>query len=66
MGRESRQFKLSRMCKSCNKPIMGTALDLLQHSVVCRRLTEVGLVMAPHIEEPKGGLWMPPDDMTEP
>ncbi len=51
MGREANVFR-DRRCKVCQRPILSTAPQMVNHAWICRRVQKLGLVM-PTIERPR-------------
>ena len=49
MGREANVVK-DRVCFICGLPGLGTAKDVVEHALVCKRLKEAGLV-APDVAD---------------
>lgn len=51
MGRAARVFR-DRVCGHCRKPILSTAKQLANHAWLCKRVTDLGLVMPGVLERP--------------
>lgn len=51
MGKEAKTVK-DRVCKTCSETLLLDAKGLKKHSLLCKRLDKVGLVL-PTIQRPK-------------